>query len=282
MNDKVCLITGATSGIGNATALALARMGATVIINGKNQKKGEEALNQIRRTSGNDKVNLMIADLSSFSEIRKLAEKLEATYDRLDVILNNAGVFYSYNKKSQDGIEMQFAVNHLGHFLLTNLLRDILRGTPGSRIINVSSNAHFGGTIDFKDINSENKYFGWKVYCRTKLANVLFTYELSRKTSNRTVTVNSLHPGMVRTRFVDKHVSLLYRIGWNIPKPFMLSVEQGAQTSIYLASSNDLAETTGQYFVNCKAIRSSELSYDLHLARRLWDISEQLVGEDFS
>lgn len=282
MNGRVCLITGATSGIGKAAALALARMGATVVINGKDPKKGEEAAKQIRRMSGNDNVKLMIADLSSFSEIRKLADELKATYDRLDVLLNNAGVFYSHNERSQDGIEMQFAVNHLGHFLLTNLLLDILLESSGSRIINVSSNAHFGGTIDFKDINSEDRYFGWKVYCRTKLANVLFTYELSRRTDNKSVTVNSLHPGMVRTRFVDKHVSLLYKIGWNLYKPFMSSVEQGAQTSIYLSSSNEVAETTGQYFVNCKAIQSSELSYDVNLARRLWDVSEQLVGGDFS
>jgi len=282
MKDKVCLITGATSGIGKATALALAKMGAMVIVNGKDKKKGEETVSEIRRISRNDNVHLMIADLSSLDEVRRLAIEFKEKYQKLDVLINNAGVFYSYHEYSQDGIEMQFAVNHLGHFLLTNLLLEILIHSPGWRIINVSSNAHYGGSINFADINFEKRYFGWKVYCQSKLANVLFTYELARRIGKKSVIVNCLHPGVVRTRFADKHVSLLYKIGWNFQKPFMSSVDEGAQTSIYLASSDEAAQVNGQYFVNCKPVASSELSYDVQLASKLWNVSAELVGLDFS
>lgn len=282
MKNKTCLITGATSGIGKATALELAKMGATVIINGRDEERGEQTTAEIRRTSGNDHVDLLIADLSSFNDIRRLAKDFKEKYPKLDVLINNAAVFYSYHEYSPDGIEMQFAVNHLGHFLLTNLLLETLQKTPGARIINVSSNAHFGGIINFADINSEKRYFGWKVYCRSKLANVLFTYELAARLHPKLVTVNALHPGTVRTRFADKHVSLLYRIAWNLQKPFMLSVDEGAQTSIYLASSDEVAEVSGQYFVNCKPIASSGLSHDVELAKKLWNVSAELVGLDAS
>lgn len=278
MKDKVCLITGATSGIGKATALALTKMGAMVVINGKDEKSGKRVLSEITKISGNENAELMIADLSSLNEVRKLADNFQEKYQKLDVLINNAAVFYSYRKHSPDGIEMQFAVNHLGHFLLTNLLLDTLKQSAGSRIINVSSNAHFKGTINFDDINSEKKYFGWRVYCQSKLANVLFTYELAKKVDKKSVTVNCLHPGVVKTRLVNKHVSLIYRIVWNLQKPFMLSGDEGSKTSVHLATSEEVAKTTSKYFDTCKPKKSSEISYDKELAAKLWDLSEKLSG----
>lgn len=281
MTDKICLITGATSGIGKATAAALAKMGAKVIVNGKDEENGKIAVSEITQISGNKNVELMIADLSSLKEVRKFADNFQKKYQKLDVLINNAAVIYSSFEYSSDGIEMQFAINHLGHFLLTNLLLDNLAGTEGSRIINVSSNAHFKGKIDFDKINSEKNYFGWRVYCQSKLANVLFTYELARKIAQKKVTVNCLHPGVVKTRLVNKHVSLLYQLVWNLQKPLMLSVDKGAETSIYLASSPEVAKTTAKYFNECKPIKSSNISYNKELAAKLWDLSEELTGFKF-
>ena len=282
MKNRVCLITGATSGIGKATAIALAKIGSTVIINGKDEKRGEETIAEIKRISGNENVELMIANLSSLNEVRKFAGKLKAKYDKLDVLINNAAVFYTSRNLSIDGIEMQFAVNHLSHFLLTNLLLETLKKSNSARIINVSSNAHYQGRINFDDINFEKRYFGWTIYCQSKLANVLFTYELADRLDPKQVTVNALHPGTVRTNIVGKYASFIYRLGWNLQKPLMLPVEEGAKTSIYLASSEEVKGITGLYFVKCKSQKSSDMSYDKMLARKLWDLSEKLTGFKFS
>jgi NAD(P)-dependent dehydrogenase (short-subunit alcohol dehydrogenase family) len=282
MKHKVCLITGATSGIGKATALALAKMGSTIIVNGKDEKRGEETIAEIKRISGNENVELMIANLSSLNEVRKLADRLKGKYDKLDILINNAAVFYTSGNLSIDGIEMQFAVNHLSHFLLTNLLLETLKESNSARVINVSSNAHYQGRINFDDINFEKRYFGWTVYCQSKLANVLFTYELADRLDPKQITVNALHPGTVRTNIVGKYASFIYRLGWNLQKPLMLPVEEGAKTSIYLASSEEVKGITGLYFVKCKSQKSSEMSYDKMLARKLWDLSEKLTGFKFS
>ena len=282
MKNRVCLITGATSGIGKATAIALAKIGSTVIINGKDEKRGEETIAEIKRISGNENVELMIANLSSLNEVRKFADRLKGKYDKLDILINNAAVFYTSRNLSIDGIEMQFAVNHLSHFLLTNLLLETLKKSNSARIINVSSNAHYQGRINFDDINFEKRYFGWTVYCQSKLANVLFTYELADRLDPKQVTVNALHPGTVRTNIVGKYASFIYRLGWNLQKPLMLPVEEGAKTSIYLASSEEVKGITGLYFVKCKSQKSSEMSYDKMLARKLWDLSEKLTGFKFS
>ena len=280
--NKVCLITGATSGIGKETAVALAKIGSTIIVNGKDEKRGEETIAEIKRISGNENVELMIANLSSLNEVRKFAGKLKAKYDKLDVLINNAAVFYTSRNLSIDGIEMQFAVNHLSHFLLTNLLLETLKKSNSARIINVSSNAHYQGMINFDDINFEKRYFGWTVYCQSKLANVLFTYELADRLDPKQITVNALHPGTVRTNIVGKYASFIYRLGWNLQKPLMLPVEEGAKTSIYLASSEEVKGITGLYFVKCKSQKSSDMSYDKMLARKLWDLSEKLTGFQFS
>ena len=282
MKDRVCLITGATSGIGKETALALAKMGSTIIVNGKNEKRGEETITEIKKISGNENVELMIANLSSLNEVRKFADRLKGKYDKLDILINNAAVFCTSRNLSLDGIEMQFAVNHLSNFLLTNLLLETLKKSNSARIINVSSNAHYQGRINFDDINFEKRYFGWTVYCQSKLANVLFTYELADRLDPKQVTVNALHPGTVRTNIVGKYASFIYRLGWNLQKPLMLPVEEGAKTSIYLASSEEVKGITGLYFVKCKSQKSSEMSYDKMLARKLWDLSEKLTGFKFS
>ncbi len=281
MKDRVCLITGATSGIGKATALELAKMGATVVLHGKDEKKGERALGEILKSSGNENVEFLIANLSSQSQVRKLASEIQKKYERLDVLINNAGVFYSYHEYSPDGVEMQFAVNHLSHFLLTNLLLQMLDESAPARIINVSSNAHFRETIHFDDINLAKHYNGWQAYCQSKLANVLFTYELADRIDPRQVTVNALHPGTVRTNIVGKYASFIYRLGWNLQKPTMLSVKEGAKTPIYLATSEEVAGITGLYFVRRIPQKSSELSYDKALAKKLWELSEKLTGFEY-
>lgn len=278
MIDKVCLITGGTAGIGKATAIGLANLGATIAIVGSDAKRGENAQEEIKQKSENENVEFILTNLSSLSGTKKLADEFQRKYSKLDVLINNAAVFCSSRKYSADGIEMQFAVNHLSHFLLTNLLLQLLKESAPARIINVSSNAHFKGTINFEDINLEKRYNGWKAYCRSKLANVLFTYELTGRLGSKQITVNALHPGMVKTNIVGKHASFIYRLGWNLKKLTMLPVEKGAQTPIYLASSDEVSDVTGGYFVNCRQIKSSEISYDKELATKLWNLSEELSG----
>lgn len=278
MKDQVCLITGGTAGIGRATALGLDELGCPVVIVGSDPTRGEKARTEIISKSGNENIEFLPADLSSFDEVRRLASEFQARYNQLDILINNVGVFYSRCEFSTDGIEMQFAINHLSHFLLTDLLLSMLRESAPARIVNVSSNAHFSGQINFDDINLEKRYNGWRAYCQSKLANVLFTYELTDRIDPKLITVNALHPGTVRTGIVGKHASFIYRLGWNLPKPMMLSAEEGAKTSIYLASSDEVEGMTGLYFVKCKPQKSSDLSYDKALASKLWDLSEELTG----
>ena len=278
MKGKICFITGANSGIGKATSQGLAKKGPKIVMVCRNESRGEAARDEIMRESGNSNIDLMIADLSSQQSIRKLAEDFVAQYDRLDILINNAGAIYSDLQYSEDGIEMQFATNHLGYSLLTHLLLDVLKASTPSRIINVASNAHFDGTINFDDLYGEKGYSGLKAYAQSKLANVLFTYELERRLGNKSVTVNSLHPGGVRTPLGLKCKSWLYKIGWAVAMPVLISPHKGAQTSIFLASSADVEGITGKYFHKCKAVRSSAPSYDREIAGKLWEISEKLVG----
>ncbi len=278
MKGKICLITGANSGIGKATTRGLAKKGPKIVMVCRNESRGKAAREEIMRESGNSNIDLMIADLSSQQSIRKLAEDFVAQYDRLDILINSAGAIYSDLQYSEDGIEMQFATNHLGYFLLSHLLLDVLKDSIPSRIINVASNAHFKGKIDFEDLYGEKRYSGLRAYAQSKLANVLFTYELSRKLVDSSVMVNCLHPGSVRTPLGLKCNSWLYKIGWTAAMPFLISPEKGAKTSIYLASSPDLEGITGKYFDNCEEIRSSALSYDEAIAKKLWDKSEKLIA----
>ncbi len=277
MKDKTVLITGANAGIGKMTARELAKMGARVIMVARSRERGEAALADIKAASGSSAVDLLLADLSSQTAIRQLAADFKAKYDRLDVLINNAGALFLQRKLSVDGIEMTFALNHLSYFLLTNLLLDALESSVPARIINVASVAHERADLDFADLQSEKSYRGFPVYGKSKLANVLFTYELARRLNGSGITVNALHPGFVGTSFA-KNNGRIARMVMSLINKFALTPEQGAETSIYLASSPEVAGVSGQYFYKKKAKRSSSNSYDKAAAQRLWQISEQITG----
>ena len=276
MKDKVCLVTGANAGLGKVTALELAKMGAVVIMVARSEQRGLAALAEIKAESGNNNVQLMLADLSSMEATRQLAEQFKAQYDQLDVLVNNAGAFFNDRQISVDGYEMTFALNHLSYFLLTHLLLDLLKASAPSRIVNVASKAHTKGKIHFDDLMLAQKYHGYAAYRQSKLANILFTYELARRLAGSGVTANALHPGGVATKFAageGLRGALLKLI-----RPFLLTPEQGAETQIYLASSPEVEGVSGQYFVKKQPVPSSKISYDTAVAQRLWQVSENLTG----
>ena len=277
MEGKTGLITGGTSGIGKATAVALAAMGANVVITGRNEERGKQAVEEIRAESGLGAVELMLADLAGQAEVRRLAEGFKERYDRLDVLVNNAGLVVSERTETADGMETQFAVNHLAPFLLTNLLLDLLKKSAPSRIVTVSSDAHRWGRIDLDDLQSRKRYRGFPVYGMTKLANILFTRELAERLQGTGVTANCLHPGAVNTKFGGGQggpMSILFRAF----KPFMRSPEQGADTAIYLASSPEVEGMTGKYLTDRKIKVASDAAYDEGLRKKLWEASEKLTG----
>jgi NAD(P)-dependent dehydrogenase (short-subunit alcohol dehydrogenase family) len=277
MGEKVCLITGATSGIGKTTAMGLATLGASVVMVGRDRGKSEAVMAEIKEKSGNTSVDLMLADLSSQEEIRRLADVFKEAYPRLDVLINNAGLFRSKRFTTADGLETTFAVNHLAYFLLTNLLLDVLKTSAPSRIVNVSSGDHTNGTIDFDDLQGEKGYKGPKAYSQSKLATVLFTYELARRLEGTGVTANCLHPGSVNTNFAVSSRSpftLLFRAF----KPFMRSPEQGADTLVYLAASPEVEGMTDKYLVDRKVKAASDAAYDKTTRKELWEASEVLTG----
>ena len=276
MNGMVCLVTGATSGIGKAAAQALAQLGATVVVVGRNDGKCAATVDQIRQTTGSPYVEYLLADLSSQSEVRRLAREFEGKYSSLDVLVNNAGAIMLSREISVDNIEMTFALNHLAYFLLTNLLMDRLMASPAARVVNVSSAAHKGAQIDFDDLPGR-RYNGWRVYGCSKLANLLFTYELAIRLKGTSVTANALHPGLVGTNLLANNG----RIG-TLLKGFLglggTRPKEGAQTVVYLASSPEVLGVSGQYYVKQKPVPSSGASYDTGAARRLWEMSEELTG----
>jgi retinol dehydrogenase-14 len=277
MCGKVCLITGAISGIGKATAVGLATMGASVVMVGRDRGRGEAAMAEIKEDSGNASVDLMLADLSSQEQIRRLAEEFEEAYPRLDVLINNAGLFRSKRVTTADGLETTFAVNHLAHFLLTNLLLDALKVGAPSRIVNVASGEQRNGTIDFDDLQGKKGYKGSKAYSQSKLATVLFTYELARRLEGTGVSANCLHPGVVGTN-LGSGVSGVFGFTVRALTPLMKSPEKGAETSIYLASSPEVEGMSGGYFVKKAEARSSDASHDERIARRLWEVSAELTN----
>ena len=276
MQGKVCLITGATNGIGESTALELARMGATVVIVGRDARKTSQVVEEIRAASGNDAVDSLLADLSSQQEIRRLANEFESKYSHLHVLLNNAGAVFMQRQLSVDGIEMTFALNHLASFLLTNLLLDKIQASAPARIINVSSGAHTSGRIEFDNLQGERSY-GSRAYGNSKLATILFTKELARRLEGTGVTVNALHPGFVSTGFGKNNPGFLMKSIRAVVPLVARSPEQGAKTSIYLASSPEVMSITGKYFVDCKVTQPAALATDGVVARKLWDVSAEMV-----
>lgn len=277
MKNKVCIVTGANAGIGLETTRALAKQGATVVMVCRSQERGDKALADIRKDTGNENVHLFITDLSSQQQIRGLASEFLKRFDRLDVLVNNAGVFLPSHQLTEDGFEATFAINHLAYFLLTHLLLDILKQTPESRIVNVSSNAHLSASINFDALEKVNSYNGYVAYGQSKLANVLFTYELARQLEGTGITCNALHPGVVATNIAN-HGTSFFTVFFKLFSPFFKSPESGAATSVYLATSPEVATVTGKYFADSKEKGSSTISHDVAAAKRLWDISTRLTG----
>jgi len=281
MTGKTVIVTGANSGIGLETAVALARAGATTVLTARDQKRGEAALTTVRERSGRDDASLVVFDLAGMSSVRAGAAALLERCARIDVLVNNAGLVLSRRQETEDGLEATFAINHLGPFLLTRLLEDRIRSSAPARIVNVASTAHKGARrgLDFDDLQSTRRYGGMVVYSKSKLANIYFTTELARRLAGTGVTANSLHPGTVATGYArDGDAAGILAFGVRVIKPFVLTAEQGARTSVYLASSPDVAESTGQYFVKCRARTPSKVAQDPDAARRLWEKSEELAG----
>jgi NAD(P)-dependent dehydrogenase (short-subunit alcohol dehydrogenase family) len=280
MQDKVCLITGAGSGIGKATAVGLARMGATVVMVARDRDRGEEARVEIAAATGNKKVDLMVADLSSQAQVRRLAQEVRTHHAHLHVLINNAGIARTRRTQTVDGVETTFAVNYLAPFLLTNLLLDMLKASAPARIVNVAGDFHRKATIRFDDLMSEHDYDYQRANNQAKLALILFTYELSRRLEGTQVTVNCLHPGPVATDapLKDPNLSGMAKWMYRLVRVFFLNPEKGAATSIFLASSPDVEGVTGKYFIKKKAVKSSPESYDTAIARRLWEVSARLTG----
>jgi retinol dehydrogenase-12 len=283
---KVVVVTGGNTGIGKETAVALARMGTTVVITSRNADRGRAAVEEIRGRASDapaaGSAEVMTLDLASLASVRQFASDLLDRHDHLDVVVNNAGLVMSRRTETEDGFETTFGVNHLGHFALTARLLERLRANPdGARIVTVSSHAHKGARrgLDFDDLQSERGYAGFAVYSRSKLANVLFTRELARRLAGDRVTVNALHPGFVRSEFArggDTHG--LYALGTRLGAPFAISSEKGARTSVHLASSAEVAGVTGGYYYKCRPAQPSSAARDDDAARRLWEVSEELVG----
>lgn len=278
LQGKTILVTGATNGIGLVTARELAHMGAQVTIVGRNAEKCAAVADQIE-TSAGAAVEQIVGDLSILAGVRQVAAAFREKHSRLDVLVNNAGGMFTRRVLTPDGFEYTFALNHLNYFLLTDRLLELLKASAPARIINVSSNAHEPARINFDNLQGQKHYIGLQAYAQSKLANLLFTYELARRLEGSRVTANALHPGFVQTGFARNN-GPIYNVGtWIAGQLFGLKVERGSQTSIYLASSPEVEGVSGKYFVNCKAVASKPQSYDRAAAERLWQISLELTAK---
>jgi NAD(P)-dependent dehydrogenase (short-subunit alcohol dehydrogenase family) len=277
IKGKTVLVTGGTNGLGLVTARELARMGAQVTIVSRNADKCAAVAEAIKAETGNP-VEFIAADLSTLAGIMQAAATFKQRHTHLQVLVNNAGAMFTRRQLTSDGYEMTFALNHLNYFLLTILLLDILKASAPARIVNVSSHAHEGASVDFDNLQGEKHFRGMQAYGQSKLANVLFTYELARRLEGSGVTVNALHPGFIATGFARNN-GAIYNFGMKIIGPFIRKPDQGAQTSIYLASSPEVEGISGKYFVDCKAVASSPISHDQALAEKLWQVSLELTGK---
>jgi NAD(P)-dependent dehydrogenase (short-subunit alcohol dehydrogenase family) len=278
LRGSTVLVTGGTGGIGLATAAALAGHGARVGIVGRSASRGAAAADDVRRRVESAQVEVFTADLSGQAEVRRLAAEVRQRFPRLQVLVNNVGGYWAHRHPTADGLEHTFALNHLAPFLLTHELRSLLAASAPARVVTVSSGAQAMGRIDFDDLQGERSYHGQRAYNQSKLANVLFTYELARRLEGTGVTATVLHPGVTRTGFGREDAGRAMQMLYPLVRPFMKSPDQGARTSVYLATSPEVAGVTGVYFANCRPRRSSKASYDRDLARRLWEVSAELTG----
>jgi len=279
MRDKTVLVTGATDGIGKETARRLAERGARVFIAGRNAEKGAAAVRDIATNTGTDQAEFLQADLSVQADVRGLAKAVKQRTNRLDVLVNNAGVIMFRREETRDGIEMTFGLNHLNYFLLTHELLDLLKASAPARIVSVASIAHRRAILDFDDLQLSRGFGAWKAYSRSKLANIMFTYALARRLEGTAVTANCLHPGFVSSHF-GQNGGFLARTGMALAMRFgnAISVAQGAQTSVYLASAPEVSSQSGLYFDEGKAVKSNHASYDRHAQEKLWGISARMVS----
>jgi retinol dehydrogenase-14 len=279
-SPTTCLVTGATSGIGQATALRLAQQGLTVVLVGRDREKADRVVRQIKTESNNERIDALIADLASQQAVRALAAAFKAAYPRLDVLINNAGAIFTKRSLTEDGIERTFAVNYLARFLLTHLLLDVLIASAPARIVNVAGAYHARGDLFLDDVTLERRYDYATANNRAKLADVLFTHELARRLSATDVTVNCLHPGAVRTDALlkDRDASFGLKLMYRLGRLFFKSPAKGAETPVYLATAPDLEAVTGEYFVDKKRRQSAPKTYDLALQRQLWDLSIELTN----
>ena len=278
LTGKICIVTGASAGIGKATALGLAKLGAHVVLVVRDRGRGQAAIDQLVASGIQaEQLELMICDFSSQKSIRQFAAEFKHKHDRLHVLVNNAGVVMMERKETVDGLETTFATNHLGYFLLTTLLLDELKASAPARVVNVSSAAHSGKPLDFDDLQSTRGYAGFGVYGASKLANLYFTFELAERLKGTGVTVNALHPGVVASSFGANNRGLL-KFALTLVRPFFISEEKGARTSLYLAASPEVEGVTGKYFAKCQEAKRKRVSYDQAAAKRLWEVSESLVA----
>jgi len=277
MSGRRCLVTGANSGMGRVTAAALARQGAEVVALCRSRDKAQATCEAIAAETGRSSLAPLAADLGSQAQIRAVADEFRGRYDRLDVLVNNAGLLAGERTLSEDGIELTFAVNHLGTFLLTRLLREPLERAPAARVVTVASDVHRLARFDPDNLQLERGYGGYKAYCLSKLANILFTFELARRLAGTRVTANCLHPGLVASNF-GSGAKPWFRALMSVSRPFLVSPEKGAETAIHLASSPEVEGVTGRYFKNKRIAEPSRAARDEAAARELWAISERLTG----
>tara|TARA_A100001035_G_scaffold50780_1_gene36951 strand:- start:163 stop:1005 length:843 start_codon:yes stop_codon:yes gene_type:complete len=277
--NKNCIITGATDGIGKQTAIELANLGYNLGLVGRNEEKGMSVVKEIENITRNKSIKYFNADLSVIRKLKNLVNDIKKDFESIDVLVNNAGAYFSDYEKTEEGLEKTFALNHISYFALTHLLLDSLEAKRFSRVINVASAAHFNAKLDTSDFQMENKYKGWTAYCNSKLMNILFTYEADKRFKEKDISFNCLHPGFVNTSFGNNNRGFGKNILSIGKKIIAINVKKGASTNVYLASSNKLSKVSGKYFYKSKIMKSSKISYlDSH-QKQLWSYSKKIIND---